>query len=225
MTAENKDTVVLLHGIGHTRWNMWGVEKRLRRHGFDVVNISYSSLRYGLDDLSDKVWERLAREGVWEKGGRVHFVTHSMGGLVARRLLGRYRAQIKAGRLGRVVMIAPPQGGSEIADLLHRLPPYRWLYGPAGQELTTTARQKADDPLYYEAAVIAGTKGRYYPVANLFFPGGACSHDGRVAVARAGHPGLAAFATVDATHSFISWRGDVQDMAASFLATGRLFNN
>ncbi len=76
--------------------------------------------------------ERLKQAGVWNKPGKVHFVTHSMGGLVAGRYLEKYRAEIPPGKMDRVVMIAPPSGGSEVADFLQNFPPYRWAFRPGG---------------------------------------------------------------------------------------------
>lgn len=215
-----KDLVVLLHGIGHAPWNMYGLERRLRREGYAVLNLGYPSLRNDLGALAAWLDARLRLAGAWDRpdGGRVHFVTHSMGGLVTRRYLEAFRAHIPPEKMGRVVMIAPPNGGSEVADLLKNFPPYKWAFGPAGQELTTAARAGDITVPWYETGIIAGTKSWPYPEARFLFGG---PNDGRVSVDSAKLPGMTDFIAVPATHSFIAWRADVGKMVISYLECGK----
>jgi pimeloyl-ACP methyl ester carboxylesterase len=210
------DRVVILHGIGQTTWNMAAVRWTLRREGFGALALSYPSTRYPLDKLAEWLHGRLTDEGVWEGGDRVHFVTHSMGGLLASRYLAKYRDQFPDTLLGRVVMLAPPHGGSEIADLLHGYGLYRWFYGPAGQELTTAARNASEIP-YYELGIIAGSSGWLYPVASRIIEG---THDGRVSVVRTKVPGMREHLSIATTHTLIPWRPAVLRQIASFLKTG-----
>jgi pimeloyl-ACP methyl ester carboxylesterase len=203
------ETVVLLHGLGGTKLKMMPMERALRAAGYDTFALTYPSRRDTIAGLSAFVGERIAH--VWGGAGRVHFVTHSMGGLVAARLL----LSAPEGRIGRVVMLAPPLGGSEVADRLSRLPPYRWIMGPAAMELTTSTRRL--EPPAYELGVIAGTAGWAYPLGTLVLPK---PHDGRVAVSRTRIPGLADHVTVPAAHSFIMARPDVQHHTVQFLRTG-----
>lgn len=213
-----RDTVVvLLHGIGHTRWNMLGVEIALRRAGYETVNISYPSRRKNIQYLAEFVYRRLEKEGVWKRPGRVHFVTHSMGGLVARRMLEEHRQDIPPEKTGRLAMIAPPNGGSEVADFLKDFPPYFWAFGPAGQELTTAARQADTSHPYYETGIIAGSKSWPYIVARFVVPG---AHDGRVTVEKTKLEGMKDHITLNATHSFISWRPDTHAHIVAFLREG-----
>lgn len=211
-----KDRVVILHGIAQMAWNMAGVTFFLRRAGFEPVPLSYPSTTKGLDALADWLRKELRAKGLWDGTGKVHFVTHSMGGLVVARYLEKYRAEIPEDRLGRVVMLAPPHGGSEVADLLHRLGLYRWFYGPAGQELTTEARTDPQAP-YYELGIIAGTSGWIFPAAGSLFGG---AHDGRVAVERTKLPGMRAHTTIAVSHTMIPWRPAVLRLIAAFLKTG-----
>lgn len=210
------DRVVILHGIGQTAWNMAAVTWTLRREGFGTLALSYPSTRHGLDRLAEGLHGRLTEEGIWGGGGRVHFVTHSMGGLLASRYLAKYRGPFSDHLLGRVVMLAPPHGGSEIADLLHGYGLYRWFYGPAGQELITAARDAPESP-YYELGIIAGTSGWLYPVANRIIGG---AHDGRVSVVRTKVPGMRDHLSIATTHTLIPWRPAVLRQIASFLKTG-----
>lgn len=213
--ARANDTVVLLHGVGHSKWNMYWVERALRKEGYDVVNISYPSTKYDIKALTGIIDERL--ENVWEASEKVHFATHSMGGLVTQHYLDTYRATIPSEKLGRVVMIAPPNGGSEVADFLKNFAPYQWSFGPAGQDLTTEKRRESQVTPYYDLGIIAGTKHWPYVVANFVIPG---AHDGRVTVAKSKMDGMKDHITMHATHSFISWKPSVHKQIVSFIKEG-----
>jgi pimeloyl-ACP methyl ester carboxylesterase len=190
------------------------MERALKAAGFDTFALTYPSRRAPIAELADFVNRGIAPFG--ERTGRLHFVTHSMGGLVAARLLESGRASMPAERIGRVVMLAPPLRGSEVANMLSRFPPYRWVMGPAALELTTRARQSFATPRY-EIGVIAGTVGWPYALGSLVLPK---PHDGRVALSRTRVAGLTDHVVVRATHSFLMNRPDVHRHAIHFLRTG-----
>lgn len=212
-----RDRVVLLHGIGHSRHNMYAVARVLRREGYSVTAITYPSLRHSIAALAGFLEQRLDDLEIWKQPGRFHFVTHSMGGLLLRHYLDTRRDRIPAGRLGRVVMLGPPHGGSEIADFLRNFPPYKWFYGPAGQELTTAARAQDKSEPYYDLGIVAGTLGWLYVFANRLIP---APHDGRVAVARTTLPGMKDHIPLPATHSLMAWQPAVLRQIVHFLKEG-----
>ena len=80
MKAETGDLIVLLHGIGHSRWNMVAVERSMRRAGFTVLNLTYPSRRRTIDALTAFLHEQFTKKNIWNGTGRVHFLTHSMRG-------------------------------------------------------------------------------------------------------------------------------------------------
>jgi pimeloyl-ACP methyl ester carboxylesterase len=206
------ESVLLLHGIGRTRLSMRPLERVLAAAGYGTRRLTYPSRRLAIPAIAEWLEPRLA--DLWRHSIRVHVVTHSMGGLVAAHYLERHGNREKT---GRVVMLAPPLGGSEVADALHRLPPYRWLFAPAGQQLTTSANAAPMSP-YYPLGVIAGSRGSAYPLGRLFLSG---PHDGRVAVARTRSTGLADHLVLPASHSFIMRSGEVQRQVLHFLGHGR----
>ena len=134
----NQEAVILLHGIGLNKWSMISVKRILKRAGYVPIGITYPSTKLSLDNIADWLSEKHLTPDFWNKYSKVHFVTHSMGGLVARRYLNKFRATLNPHKIGRVVMLGTPNAGSEIADLMVKyFPPYKYFYGPAGQELAT----------------------------------------------------------------------------------------
>ncbi len=216
--AANKDMIVLLHGIAKSNKSMRSVETVLRREGYETLSLTYPSQKHDLDGLADYLRKKHLTEAFWEDAGTVHFVTHSMGGLVARRYLDKYKADIPSEKLGRVVMLAPPNGGSEVSDLIHGLWPYQWYYGPAGAELTTAAQADNQAKPYYDLGIIAGTKKWPYFVAAFVTPG---KSDGRVTVARTKLEGMKDHISVNATHTFIMNKPVVHRHIIEFLKEGK----
>ncbi|WP_312010023.1 esterase/lipase family protein [Bradyrhizobium australafricanum] len=123
--ASTLDGVVLLHGISRTARSFRRMELALKAAGFATLNLDYDSRRKPLDVLTEDIRPSLDRFAE-SLDGSVNFVCHSMGGLLARVYLARHRPA----RLGRVVMLGTPNGGSEIADRLKNLAAYRAYFGP-----------------------------------------------------------------------------------------------
>ena len=122
-----RDTVILLHGLGRTRGSMAWAARRLRREGYRTIRIGYPSLKKPIEELAEHVASRLPDPG----DGRLHFLTHSLGGIVLRCMVAGNRPQ----NLGRVVMLGPPNRGSAVAVWFLNLAPFRWIIGPAGRQL------------------------------------------------------------------------------------------
>ena len=162
-----QDGVVLLHGISRTARSFRKMQRTIEANGFSALNLDYASRRKPLGALAEDIHPAIERfTGSIE--GSVHFVCHSMGGLLARVYLAQYRPQ----RLGRVVMLGTPNGGSEIADRLRNFLAYRAFFGPAGQQLGTlrdAATNALLPPVDYPVGVIAGNRS-IYPVAAALLP-------------------------------------------------------
>jgi pimeloyl-ACP methyl ester carboxylesterase len=189
-----KAGVVLLHGIAGTSLMLRKLERALRRNGFATLNLNYASRKKPLERLADDIHSAIA-EFMASQDGPIHFVVHSMGGLLARVYIAKYRPA----RLGRVVMLGTPNGGSEIADRLNHLPAYRAYFGPAGSQLLTTLDPTlaALPPLDYPVGIIAGN--RFVDPISAFFllP---WPNDGRVSVASSRLADMTDHTTVKASH-------------------------
>ncbi|MGI4977718.1 MAG: esterase/lipase family protein [Janthinobacterium lividum] len=209
------DRVLLLHGIARRSGSLASLERAVAAAGYRTLNLDYPARRKPLEELVEDV-HRMAGAFVGAQDGRVHFVTHSMGGLLARAYVARHRPAA----LGRVVMLAPPSQGSEVADLLARNRIYQRFFGPAGAQLGTCRDGRLRDLLGtvdYTLGVIAGDRS-IYPLSWLLIPR---ANDGRVSVARTMVVGMADHIVVHATHPMMMRNRRVFDQTVHFLRHGR----
>jgi len=212
------DYVVLLHGLGNNLLSMELLGHSLSQAGYTVINVGYPSLRNDIPTLSDSYVTYAIENYCTNKDKPVHFVTHSMGGILAREYMNNHPSQRT---LGRIVMLAPPNQGSEVADFMVLNFDAQPLLGPAGSSLTTTNGIASQlGPVNCETAVIMGNKSMLPFTQKLFN----APNDGLVAVERAAVDGMSAFTVIDANHSSIVYHKNTFVNTRSFLETGKLFN-
>ena len=217
MTAPTRPTVVLVHGLARTRHSMAGLQRHLERAGYPTWARSYPSRRRTIAGAADEIAGWLARD--LPSGQPLVAVTHSLGGVVIRHLAARVPFQ-------QIVMLAPPSQGSRVSRVFQERALYRWFFGPAGQELAAAhAGDPAWPPLSVPFAVIAGTRGRALANPTSWLTGGGGyfadgqPHDGTLAVDETPMPGMTAFATVDASHTWIMNDQRVRELVVQFLET------
>jgi len=211
--VEAAPCVVMLHGLGRTKFSMSLLALRLERSGFVVRNIGYPSREAPVAQLAEVVGTGLD-ECRRERHAPVHFVTHSLGGILVREYFQRGPAP----DIGRVVMLAPPNHGSEIVDRERTSGWFQWLVGAAGLELGTApdALPNRLQPLPMEIGVIAGTVSSD-PWFSATLPG---PDDGKVSVASARLAEMRDFLTVPVGHTFIMYSREVAEQTMAFLREG-----
>lgn len=218
--AAANETVVLLHGLGRTSFSMARLASELRREGYNVVNATYPSRTVPLEKLASE-WlpAQLERIPAEHRGERVHFVTHSMGGILVRLWL---REPGAPERVGRVVMLAPPNAGSQVSDRFKNFAPFHWATGLNGRRLTT-----APDALPHtlgawpapESAlgIVAGDRP-LNPLMASWLPR---PNDGKVTVATTHLAGESDHVVVPYSHTWLAWRRGVIAQVKTFLDEGR----
>jgi hypothetical protein len=191
------------------------MKRALERSGYLVANVDYPSRDYEIEELAPMaVGDGLAQCAANSGTSMVHFVTHSLGGILVRV----YLAENTIDNLGRVVMLAPPNQGSVAVDELVQIPGFDWLNGPAGYQL---GKGPESVPLslavpHFDFAVIAGDRS-IDPITSAVLPD---PDDGRVSVSDTRLEGMRDFAVVPVSHAMIMQDRQVIRLVRNYLAYG-----
>jgi pimeloyl-ACP methyl ester carboxylesterase len=208
------ESVIVVHGLGRTPASMAILESRLKNAGFRVVNFGYPSTSEPMEALVARLQAEILRCCANE-AETVHFVTHSMGGV----LVWNYLSEQPEAHGGRVVMLSPPSQGSELVDAFADSPLLRSMLGPAGSRLGTDSASIPSQlgPIRFRLGIITGDRS-LNPIGSWLIPG---PDDGKVGVDRANVEGAADFKVISATHTFIMNRRDVAEEVVHFLRHGQ----
>lgn len=203
--------------MGRSRRSMSHLESDLKSKGYITYNRSYPSTVANVERSSihyiNSALANIPRDSI----SKIHFVTHSLGGLLVRYYLSHHKIK----QLGRIVMLAPPNQGSEVAERYRHHFWYKWMTGKPGQQLYQNNNPLLEKlaPLQAEVGVIAGTRSSD-PWFNHVFD---VEHDGKVSVEDAKLPEMKALIKVDYGHTFIMNKRKVKNHIANFLATGDFY--
>jgi pimeloyl-ACP methyl ester carboxylesterase len=189
------------------------LELALEKRGYRVVNVDYDSRRGAIENLAVEAIEPAL--AACAGAARVHFVTHSLGGILLRQYLAHHAIE----NLGRVVMLGPPNKGSEKVDRLHDFPGFHFIYGDAGMQLGTGAasvpnRLGAAD---FDVGIIAGTRSIKLLLPSLVPD----PSDGTVSVDSTRLEGMSDHLEMDVTHSFMMRNKRVIEQVIHYLEHGR----
>lgn len=207
------DSVILLHGLARSDWSMKKLEKALVKRGYRVQNVGYKSTRGTVEKLSEQaIAPALA---ACPSGSTINFVTHSMGGILVRQYLRHHDID----KLGRVVMLGPPNKGSEVVDNLRDFPGFHFFHGDAGLELGTgeTSVPNRLGHANFDLGIIAGTRSINILLSRMI-PG---VDDGKVSVENTRLPGMSDHLEMDVTHTFMMRDDKVIEQVIHYLQQGR----
>ncbi|MGD8702616.1 MAG: alpha/beta fold hydrolase [Desulfosarcina sp.] len=208
--------VILLHGMGRTHRSMARMARHLEDAGYRVINLDYPSTKADIETLSEGIIADTVQDcRLKYPSAPIHFVTHSLGGILVRQYLQTHRLPPES----RVVMLSPPNKGSEIADQLKDNKLYRWFMGPAGQQLGTSEHDLPNRlaPIDVPVGVITGN-ATLEPWFSAQLPG---PDDGKVSVERARLDEMVDFLVVQKSHGFIMNDPHVIAQSIHFLKYGR----
>jgi len=213
--ASPTECVILLHGLARTAHSMQRMQRALERSGYFVANVDYPSRDHKIEMLAPiAIEDGLAQCATNPGTSEVHFVTHSLGGILVRV----YLSENTIDNLGRVVMLAPPNQGSIAVDELAKIPGFDWLNGPAGYQL---GKGPESVPLSlgvpnFDFSVIAGDR-TIDPITSAVLPN---PDDGRVSVSDTRLEGMRDFAVVPVSHAMIMQDRDVIRLVMNYLSRG-----
>lgn len=213
LSAFAQDCVVLLHGLGRSTWSMRQIETTLHKAGYLVINQNYLSRDKEINELRVIVGEAVDRCQK-SKPDAIHIVAHSLGGILVRA----YYQDHPPGNVKRVVMLGPPNHGSEIVDKFRDSWWFKWLTGPTGQQLGTDPKSLPNTlkPIPLEVGIIAGYTSSDPWFASLF--NGA--NDGKVSVESTKLAEMKDFIQVENGHTFMANSRHVIQQIQAFLSTG-----
>jgi pimeloyl-ACP methyl ester carboxylesterase len=207
-----KECVILLHGLARTNNSMEKLAKALNDSGYLTVNEGYPSTRSKIDKLAnDAITKALAK---CPKEATIHFVTHSMGGILVRQYL--HLNAIK--NIGRVVMLGSPNKGSQVVDKLHKVPGFKLINGPAGMQLGTGKRSVPNQlgPANFDVGIIAGTQSINLVLSSML----PHPDDGKVSVENTRLEGMSDHIELSVTHPFMMKNKKVISQVIYFLKKG-----
>jgi triacylglycerol lipase len=211
---QHSDCVVLLHGLSRTELSMKPMQWHLADAGFLVSSPTYPSLSYPIEELAVMAVEEGLGECRAQGSGRIHFVTHSLGGILVRQYLSRS----SIAELERVVMLGPPNQGSQVADYVSSLDILE-PFTPDALEQLGTGEQSIPlrlGSVNFELGIIAGTSS-----AGVMPGSPESASDGTVAVAETVVPGMLDFLEMPVGHTFMMWSEAVQQQVVYFLRFGK----
>lgn len=212
--ARRRPEVVLVHGLARGPASMRSLAEALDKAGFEPRPYQYASTRAPIKDLAAQLAKDLAKR---YRKRPVCAVTHSLGGILVR-CAPRDTINWK-----RIVMLAPPNQGSKVAATLSGVA-LDALFGPSAIELGAAAEDPKAWPFPPAPfGVIAGTRRRSWINPTSLLSGrifGDVDHDGTVTVEETKLDGMAAFETIDATHTTIMHDARVHELVISFLRDG-----
>lgn len=195
--SPTNEVVVLVHGLGRTPVSLVTLEWTLEREGYEVVNWGYSSFCCDLDELGAQLSAQVAEVSA-AGPEQIHFVGHSMGNILVRWMLHNNPPD----QPGRVVMLAPPNQGSAVADRYADW--FGWILDPL-PDLVTGEEGAAQQLPPIEDRELGIIAGRF---------------DGKVEIEETYQATQDDHRVVDAAHTLIMNRPDVHRLVVAFLATG-----
>ena len=206
------ECVILLHGLARSAHSMDKMAQRLTEQGYKVLNIDYPSRDHPIEQLAEETISEALKQC---DGMPVNFVTHSMGGILVRQFLSNHSIK----NLNKVVMLGPPNKGTEIVDKLGNFPGFHLVNGDAGMQLGTGALSVPNQlgKANFDVGIIAGTQSINLLLSSLIPD----TDDGKVSVESTKVEGMNDHIEIPTTHVFMMRNDAVIEQVICYLKQGQ----
>ena len=203
---------ILLHGLARSDSSMEKLAESLRQENFQTVNVDYPSRDYPIEVLAEATIAPALEQCSDDKG--INFVTHSLGGILVRHYLSNHEIQ----NLERVVMLGPPNQGSEVVDEMKSFPGFHFINGDAGMQLGTGELSIPNQlgKAEFDVGIVAGTKSINW-IFLWIIPN---TDDSKVSVERTKLEGMNDHIEMKVTHPFMMKNDEVIAQVAHYLKNG-----
>jgi esterase/lipase len=213
----SKQTVILLHGIIRNHFDMLLLEKRMKKEGYACINIKYPSTKHAIEELAEQINTRLEQNEDYTGAHKVHFVAHSMGGLITRHILAKHRPA----NLGSVVMLGTPNKGSEMADYLadhkYLATPFHFIFGPSASQLRTHHKHFENEIIDFPLGIIA-SDASLNPIGKQVF---GAPNDTVVSIESTKIEGMSDHIIIPSPHALMMFDPRIINQVARFLKYGK----
>lgn len=211
-TKNKKEYVILLHGLARTDRSFSKLAASLTKNNYHTINISYPSTKHSIEKLADDAISHAISQ--CPGNAKINFVTHSMGGILVRQYLSKKEIT----NLGRVVMLGPPNKGSQVVDTLKDIPGFKLINGPAGVQLGTDYLSVPNKlgAANFNVGIIAGTRSVNLLLSTLL----PSPNDGKVSVENTKLEGMSDHISLPVTHPFMMRNNDVITQVLYYLTHG-----
>ena len=217
MPTANAACVILLHGLARSEGSMEKLGDALSVEGHKAINLGYPSREHAIETLAVMAIEPAL--AACNDSTEISFVTHSLGGILVRQ----YLADEEIANLKYVVMLGPPNQGSEVVDKLRDIPGFYMLNGDAGMQLGTDQLSVPNrlGPANFDVGIIAGNQSINW-ILSMLIPG---RDDGKVSIARTKLEGMNDHIEVATTHPYMMKNNEVIAQVIYYLANGEFNQN
>lgn len=213
--SDQQECVVLIHGFLRSSNHLRNLSDFLIENGYYVVSIDYESTSMSIPEIANSNLSNLEEHCQNQK---IHFVTHSLGGILLRSYLKRN--QIK--HLGKIVMLAPPNKGSEVADFLSKFKVFNLILGPVVSQLKTDQNSYVNSlglPNFQFGIKMGNLT--IDPISSYLIPG---DDDGKVSIENSKLENMNDFLLVERTHNFIVDAPEVKEAILNYFKFGKFKN-
>ncbi len=213
-SENSRECVICLHGLRSSSHVWKKLQKQLVVEGYNVLLINYPSSKFPIEKLAEEALVPAISRCRKKQNEKIHIVAHSLGSILARY----YLQENDVAELGRVVMVSPPNNGSELVEKFHYVPGFRFINSPAGMQLGTDENGliKSLEIPDYEFAVLTGSRSINW-IESCFIP---ANDDGRVSIQSAKLKNMKEFKVIKTNHHFIPYKKETIQSIINFIKHG-----